>query len=231
MKQLKEYINNVMSSFAPDGSYDVFKAMSYTIQYTDYVAEKLLTLNENSQKAYCRLILDYIWIGCNSYKEFQIIANDIENYELLSENSPFDEILNCLLRLHEIFSYFGIDLNKESIALNHKKLVSQRSIKNGSSILLQRLDNVKGKKTATAKTTEQVDVIRTLLKSAGVEYSADVNLAKFISWLCGGSADSIRINGLVPNTGYENEEVLKDKFALIGIEYEKGKIEQKANKL
>lgn len=85
----------------------------------------------------------------------------------------------------------------------------------------------KGKKPATAKTTEQVDVVRTLLKSAGVEANSDVNLSQFISWLCGGSAQSIRVNGLSPNTGYENEEVLKEKFALIGVEYEKGKIKQR----
>ena len=80
------------------------------------------------------------------------------------------------------------------------------------------------KKEPTATTPEQVDVIRTLLKSAGVEYSSDVDLAKFISWLCGGTEFSIRNNGLVPNIGYGNEEVLKEKFALIGIKYEKGKI-------
>ena len=76
------------------------------------------------------------------------------------------------------------------------------------------------------QTTQQVDVVRTLLRSAGVEYNNDVKLSEFIEWLCGGSADSIRKNGIVPNTGYENEEVLKEKFLNIGIRYDRGRVTQ-----
>lgn len=81
------------------------------------------------------------------------------------------------------------------------------------------------KKQAIAKATEQVDVIRTLFKSAGVEYNNDTKLSEFIEWLCGGSAGSIRKNALVPNVGFENEDVLKERFLEIGIKYSKGKIE------
>lgn len=80
------------------------------------------------------------------------------------------------------------------------------------------------KKVALANTTQQVDVIRTFIKSAGVEYNNDTALAKFISWLCGGTEDSVRKNGIVPNTGYGNENELKKQFASIGIDYDKGTI-------
>ena len=194
----------------------------------DEVTNKMLSMSENNQKAYCRVILDFIWgyvYGC----DLGTPLDNIEKYDLLShdDHTGRREAMWFLNSLCLLFRNFGIDMNKESINMGYSK-ISKYETNGEQEYNRQRLNR---KKAATAKTTEQVDVIRTLLKSAEVEYSSDVNLAKFISWLCGGSADSIRNNGLVPNIGYENEEVLKEKFALIGIEYEKGKIKQRISNL
>lgn len=193
----------------------------------DAVTNKLLSMNENNQKAYCRVIIEFIWSYVYSGDAYSAL-DDIDNYDISDEKD--DEVRNTIsffFSLQSIFKCFNIDINQESISLGYRKI----SPINIDEPLEYNIQNSRKKKPSTAKTTEQVDVIRTLLKSAGVEANSDVNLSKFISWLCGGSADSIRNNGLVPNTGYENEEVLKEKFALIGIEYEKGKIKKRTSNL
>lgn len=193
----------------------------------DAVTNKLLSMNENNQKAYCRVIIEFIWSYVYSGDAYSAL-NDIDNYDMFNdENVELRYTMSLLFALQLTFECFNIDMNQESISLGYRKILPNSINK----LHDYNIQNFKRKKSPTAKTTEQVDVIRTLLKSAGVEYTSDVNLAKFISWLCGGSADSIRNNGLVPNIGYENEEVLKAKFALIGIEYKKGKIKQRTSNL
>lgn len=193
----------------------------------DAVTNKLLSMNENNQKAYCRVILEFIWSYVYSGDAYSAL-DDIDNYDIFNDkNAGVRNTISFFFSLQSIFKCFNIDMNQESISLGYRK-ISPSDI---DAPLGYNIQNSRRKKPSTAKTTEQVDVIRTLLKSPGVEYSSDVDLAQFISWLCGGSADSIRVNGLSPNTGYENEEVLKEKFALIGIEYEKGKIKQRTSNL
>jgi len=221
MENIRKYINYLNSlDLDEEGVY------AKEDECIDAVTNKLLSMSENNQKAYCRVILEFIW----SYvypSDACSALNDIDNYNPnKDENVVVRNTIYFIYRLGTIFSCVNIDMNKESISLGYVEILPK-----GFNELYKNIQNSGRKKSPTAKTTEQVDVIRTLLKSAGVEYSSDVDLSKFISWLCGGSADSIRNNGLVPNTSYENEESLKEKFALIGIEYEKGKIKQRTNNL
>lgn len=222
MENIRKYVEYVYSSdFDKEGCYiKMFECV-------DAVTNKLVTMNDSNQKAYSRIILNYIWNYMCVEGEFSDAINNIDNYDIAGNDDETSELIYFLYELSDVFKCFGISLNQESINLGYKKIVLTEP--NESQVYDRRY--FRKKKEPTATTPEQVDVIRTLLKSAGIEYSSDVDLAKFISWLCGGTEFSIRNNGLVPNTGYENEEVLKEKFALIGIEYEKGRIKQRTNNL
>ena len=212
MENIRKYFSFIYTTDDED------EMMYSELETIGAVSNKLLLMSEANQKAYCRVILKQIndWIGVD--EELQLVINGSKKPDIWEHS-----ILYLSILLNDLFDCFNIDMRQEAKLLGYNEIIPEylekAVVKRGTF----RHREIR-KKFATAKTKEQVDVIRTLLRSAGVEYSSDVNLAQFISWLCGGSADSIRNNGLVPNTGYENEEVLKEKFALIGIKYEKGKI-------
>lgn len=86
-------------------------------------------------------------------------------------------------------------------------------------------NNSLSKKELEATAKMKCDVITALIKTSGYELPTDKALSSFISWLCGGSAESIRQNGLSRYLlGTENQEIIKAKFESIGMLYENGEI-------
>ena len=74
---------------------------------------------------------------------------------------------------------------------------------------------------ATAK--NQYGILSALIKASGYTIPDGKKFASFISWLCGGSAESIRQN-VCCKYDCGDEKVLIEKFKSIGIVYEDGKI-------
>ena len=152
----------------------------------------------------------------NDFDESNTISD--EEDIVLHLDNEIDVMVEFILEIEDLFNSCDLSLNDHLTALQVPSDMVQRKAKD---VLAQ---TVLRKKLPSAKATEQVDVITTLLNKCNIKYSNDKDLSEFISWLCGGSAESIRQNGIIKNTGYNNEEVLKEKFASIGITYDKGKI-------
>ena len=219
-------------------------------KYVEKIANKLFSMCKEDREIYVKLIvslIDNYHLIC--YDRIELITYEISdaftNERIECKGNVYIETFNkddfdisCVVNdidffiesLFCLFLDFGIDVHsiidksKEKAPLyNEYERMKEICEKAAESYIFSRSGKVR-KKVALANTTQQVDVIRTFIKSAGVEYNNDTALAKFISWLCGGTEDSVRKNGIVPNTGYGNENELKKQFASIGIDYDKGTI-------
>ena len=221
-------------------------------EYIENIANKLFAMNKEDRPIYAKLVIECLdsWYSAfDSYEEVKIgedvICPEDETCQrtctiYIQERDGIKYDMSCVASDISFFVYgvlgllldFGIDTKALIDALkgqckynSYEELeqINNNAINNpGVDLRFKRIS----KKPPKAKTTEQVDVIRTFIKSAGVEYNNDTALAKFISWLCGGTEDSIRKNGIVPNTGYGNEDTLKRQFSSIGIDYNKGFIKK-----
>ena len=88
-------------------------------------------------------------------------------------------------------------------------------------------NNIQGetrKKTAGATAKVQCDVLTALLRAGNFDIPDNKKLALFISWLCGGSAESIRQRGFCGELSAKDIENIKEACGLIGLKYEKRKI-------
>lgn len=198
------------------------------------ISNKLLSIPEYNQKLYAKMLVSEMETHICEISDYNLSrCPDGEWYmdnELVSGINLKIGFFQLLYSLINIFNYANIciiDIMDELKCKALKKCLFD-SPYNFVDWEKDRQNYISAKKKVPiAKTTEQVDAILALLKSDSVEYSSDTDLAKFISWLCGGSEKSIRQNGLCRNTGYNNESVLKEKFSLIGLIYDKGKIRDK----
>lgn len=87
------------------------------------------------------------------------------------------------------------------------------------------IPNIPSKRESGATVKMKCDVITAIIKALGYEQPTGRALSLFIAWLCGGSAENIRQNGLSQYLlGSENQEIIKAKFNSIGISYENGEI-------
>ena len=226
MRNIRAFFNKVYDIEISDEEYYVEEE-----HCLDHICNKLLTMDSTNKKSFCRMIVDHLFYNLGCMEDFNktFTGKDMEHFrdrvDNASEGTKY--LASFLLQLSAILLFCDIKLNDICVECDHPILLPDEYSKNIYEKLYFREDlKRKNKKSAGAKTTQQVDVVRTLLRSAGVEYNNDVKLSEFIEWLCGGSADSIRKNGIVPNTGYENEEVLKEKFLNIGIRYDRGRVTQ-----
>ena len=136
----------------------------------------------------------------------------------------------------EICRYFEIPLKDEilkiikvgeDIELIDLELVGiEKEVKNYPEEDIISTPNIySSRKESEATVKMKCDVITALIKTSGYELPTNKELASFISWLCGGSAESIRQNGLSRYlSGTENQEIIKAKFESIGMLYENGEI-------
>lgn len=100
---------------------------------------------------------------------------------------------------------------------------------NVSMPLPEQVSNQQQKKDcATAKM--KCEIFTALLKALGCTPPSNAELSKFISWLCGGSPESIRQNGFSGTLKNADLEIIKGKLESIGINYENGKIVQYSTK-
>lgn len=222
MENIRKYVDYVWGdNFDEDTCYIIRN------KCLDAITNKLLTLNENNQHAYCAIIIRYFWSYMIVDQDLSEAIDDVDNFMFFQDNDYSDtaELISFFCEVSDIFQCFEISLNAESIKLGYKKITPSNR---------EELPNLhskrKFKKGEVAKITEQTDVIRTLLRSSEVGYSSDVDLSKFISWLCGGASESVRQYGFSKNVGFQNEERLKEKFSMIGLEYERGKIKNKQDR-
>ncbi|WP_195622170.1 hypothetical protein [Bacteroides clarus] len=156
---------------------------------------------------------DYFDENINESEHFFYSTEEIE----LKEERVW-MMVEFIYGINWLFNSCNISLNDYLKVLQVPSDMMQQEVRD---ILSQKASR---KKLPSAKSAEQVDVIMTLLNGCKVNTPTKETLAEFISWLCGGTVNSIRQNVMCKNTGYNNEEVLKEKFASIGITYEKGKI-------
>lgn len=205
------------------------------LECLDHIRNKLLVLDDNNKKIYCRMIVSHTWDYLSGLEDFPdvFIGEDLEHLSDRvhnSENLGTEMLFSFFIWLSDSFYLCGISLNNICEELNCPVLLPNEYSRMSYEVMRNglRLDATKKsggrKKTAEANITEQADVIRTLIKSAGLKYNSDSNLSVFISWLCGGNSESIRQKGLSQNTGFQNEETLKEKFSIIGLTYEKGNV-------
>lgn len=136
----------------------------------------------------------------------------------------------------EICRYFEIPLKDEILKIikvgEHIELIDlelvgiEKEVKNYPEEDIISTPNIySSRKESEATVKMKCDVITALIKTSGYELPTNKALASFISWLCGGSAESIRQNGLSRYlSGTENQEIIKAKFESIGMLYENGEI-------
>ena len=102
-------------------------------------------------------------------------------------------------------------------------LLGKTDERNVSESLHEQVNNQQQKKDcATAKM--KCEIFTTLLKALGYTPPSNVEFSKFISWLCGGSPESIRQNGFIGTLKDADMGIIKERLKLIGIDYESGKI-------
>lgn len=228
MRELREFYSDVIDC-------DENKLILRGPNLISRIGDKLLTLDDGNKKLYCRIIVNFTWEFLSVTEEFSEVftGEDLENLNARvfdSEVPGISLLYSFFCDLSNLFYLCGISLYDTCLELEFPPLLPDRNIKlydykerEKSKFDITKKTSVT-KKNAGAKVTEQADVVRTLLNSAGVKYNSDSNLADFISWLCGGSSETIRQRGLSQNTGFDNEETLKKKFSMIGIEYSRGKL-------
>jgi len=219
-------------------------------EYVEKVANKLFSMCKEDRPIYAKLMIECINIHYGiCYDSVEMVMTDVINkktgksrknkenvyiYEFKGEkfdmSATMSDIDSFVKAVFGLFLDFGVDVH--SIIKKLEEKAARSDCYDELEVMLDftadgsvfNLNKGIRKKLPRAKTTEQVDVIRTFIKSAGIKYKDDTALAEFISWLCGGTGDSVRKNGIVPNTGYGNEKELKKQFASIGIDYDKGTI-------
>lgn len=219
-------------------------------EYVEKVANKLFSMCKEDRPIYAKLMIECINIYYGiCYDSVEMVTTDVinkktgksrkekeyvyiyefkgEKFDMSAAMSDIDDFVEAVFGL---FLDFGVDVYSIIKKIEEKAARSdcydelEDILAFAANGPVFNLNKGIRKKLPRAKTTEQVDVIRTFIKSAGVKYKDDTALAEFISWLCGGTEDSVRKNGIVPNTGYGNEKELKKQFANIGIDYDKGTI-------
>lgn len=237
MENIRRYIETVYGEFESFEQLAVIREECICL-----IANKLLTMDSTNKELYAKMISKYLDSMHNycSINETYVTSNDrfVRLKNRLNEINDFDEsntisdeedivlhldneidvMVEFIFEIEDLFNSCDLSLNDHFTALQVPSDMIHQKAKDALS------QKVLRKKLPSAKATEQVDVITTLLNNCNIKYSNDKDLSEFISWLCGGSAESIRQNGIIKNTGYNNEKVLKEKFASIGITYDKGKI-------
>ena len=198
------------------------------------ISNKLLSIPESNQKLYAKMLVSEMETHICEIFDYNLSRDSdgewyIDDESAAGINLKID-FFQLIYNIINIFNYANINIlntidDLECKALKKYLFDSSYNFKNWEK---DRQEHISAKgKVSKATATEKVDVIRTILNSDKAQYSNDKALAAFIAWLCGGSHESIRQNGISKNSRYNNEDVLKEKFASIGIFYEKGKIKNK----
>lgn len=217
------------------------EAIGYKIQRKNLenIANKLLAMNKEDRVIYAKLAIEQLH---NWYCSFQCFGrrpvrmeNNIYVCEYSGIKYEITSIVNDVNSFISDFFYslycFNIDsetiihtLQKESDGVGmHECLCELCKEQSKYRIPISKIIG-KTKQPPKATIPEQVDVVQTLLRGANITNYDNTKLAEFVSWLCGGSAETIRQR--ISSVGYDNEEALKEKFALLKVKYNEGKIEK-----
>lgn len=128
-------------------------------------------------------------------------------------------------------TFWGVDIENEIFKQVEKigdlgiLLLGKTDEHNVRELLPEQVSNQQQKKDcATAKM--KCEIFTALLKALGCTLPSNVEFSKFISWLCGGSPESIRQNGFSGCLKDTDKEIIKERLKSIGISYENGKIIQ-----
>lgn len=214
----------------------------------DAVSNKLLSMDDTNKKYYAKMIADYFEnvasINFDLLNAFlpdndEIAKNDIrKEIEGAGETATEEEITfvwerakqrrtitdNATLCVAELtwniaklFACCNIDINtffRVYFIPTERPTLSESTSTNLKS------------KTDKSTAKNQYGILSALIKASGYTIPDGKKFASFISWLCGGSAESIRQN-VCCKYDCGDENILKEKFASIGITYEDGKIKKR----
>lgn len=193
------------------------------------ITNKIFMYSEEDRKRYARMVLFYMASnGVLLERDGFTIDPDATfgNYSYFNELFKEYEYVRLFFLSSVIYSFYIFDINLEEIA-------KEAGIYDGFLIPNVPLANkiiakssTKALKGDKANQKNQYGILSALIKASGYTIPDGKKFASFISWLCGGSAESIRQNACCKyDCGDEN--ILKEKFASIGITYEDGKIKKR----
>lgn len=215
------------------------------VKCLDAVSNKLLSMDDTNKKYYAQMIADYFENNASLYFDLfhaflpdddKITKDDVrkeiedagetateEEIDLVwkrlkQKRTISDDATLCVAELiwhiAKLFSCCGIDVNK---------FFRIYMIPIECPAFTEPVDSNIKKKIYKATAKNQYGVLCALIKASGYAIPEGTRFASFISWLCGGSPDSIRQN-VCCKYDCGDEGILKEKFASIGIIYEEGKI-------
>lgn len=248
MENIRKYCEYIDLYFQMEPNIE--KQDNYVFERTkclDTVSNKLLSMDDTNKKYYAQMIADYFEnnasINFDLFHAFlpdddKITKDDVrKEIEADGETATEEEITlvwervkqrrminddatlcvaELIWRIAKLFSCCGIDINKffktYMIPIECPTFTESADVN---------INKKKGNDRATAK--NQYGILCALIKASGNTIPEGKKFASFISWLCGGSSESIRQN-VCCKYDCGDESTLKDKFASIGITYEEGKI-------
>lgn len=248
MENIRKYCEYIDLHFQIEPNIE--KQDNYVFERTkclDAVSNKLLSMDDTNKKYYAQMVADYFENNASLYFDLlhaflpdddKITKDDVRGkIEAAGEIATEEEITHVWERIKQrrtisddatlcvaeliwniakLFYCCDIDVNK---------FFRVYTIPIECPTLTEPTDSNIKKNIYRATAKNQYGVLCALIKASGYTIPEGTKFAAFISWLCGGSYDYIRQNACCK---YDcgDEKTLKEKFASIGITYEKGKIKK-----
>ncbi len=176
----------------------------------DAVSNKLLSMDDANKRYYAKMIADYFENRASIDFDLLNAFRSEDNDRNISDDATLC-VAELVWSIAKLFAFCGLDINQYMevfIIPGERPVLSVENVK-------KKIDR------STAK--NQYGILCALIKASGHTIPDGKKIASFISWLCGGSVESIRQN-VCCKYDFGDERILKEKFASIGITYEEGKI-------